>query len=125
MPSITTNTVSKAQAAAYHNQTISDPKKGVTFAGQEQLKRLPIPTLEETCQHYLESVRPFLVLSPQGISNLERTGICRYEGRRSGFSRTRRTDITKEITKLRRQQIELYRTILYRSTKSWLMLCRV
>jgi hypothetical protein len=64
MPSITTNTVAKAQAAANHNQTISDPKKGVTYAGQDQLKRLPIPTLEETCQRYLESVRPFLVFFP-------------------------------------------------------------
>ena len=61
MPSITTNTVAKAQQATHHNQTISDSKKGVTFAGQEHLKRLPIPTLDETCQRYLESVRPFLV----------------------------------------------------------------
>jgi hypothetical protein len=68
---MTTNTVSKAQAAANHNQTISDPKKGVTYAGQAQLKRLPIPSLEETCQTYLESVRPFLVLLPQDIANVE------------------------------------------------------
>ena len=43
-----------------HSRTISDAKKGVTYVGQENLKKLPIPTLEETCQMYLDSVRPFL-----------------------------------------------------------------
>lgn len=53
--------VTQAQKQANHGRTISDAKRGVTYAGQPQLKKLPIPTLEETCQHYLESVKPFLV----------------------------------------------------------------
>jgi hypothetical protein len=53
--------VTQAQKQANHGRTISDPKRGVTYAGQTQLKKLPIPTLEETCKHYLESVKPFLV----------------------------------------------------------------
>ena len=62
MPSIALpNMVSKAQQQANHNQTISDVKRGVTYAGQEQLKKLPIPPLEDTCKRYLDSVKPFLV----------------------------------------------------------------
>src|SRR5271170_3606250 len=53
--------VTQAQKQANHSRTISDAKRGVTYAGQAQLKKLPIPTLEETCKHYLESVKPFLV----------------------------------------------------------------
>ena len=53
--------ITKAQQQANHHRTISDAKRGVTYAGQAQLKKLPIPSLEETCKHYLESVKPFLV----------------------------------------------------------------
>lgn len=53
--------VTQAQKQANHSRTISDAKRGVTYAGQAQLKKLPIPTLEETCRRYLESVKPFLV----------------------------------------------------------------
>jgi hypothetical protein len=53
--------IAKAEHQANHNRTISDAKKGVTYAGQEQLKPLPIPNLDETCQRYLQSVKPFLV----------------------------------------------------------------
>jgi hypothetical protein len=45
-----------------HARTISDAKRGVTYVGQDQLKRLPIPPLDDTCDRYLESVKPFLVL---------------------------------------------------------------
>jgi hypothetical protein len=62
MPGLSaSNVVAKAQKQANHNRTISDAKKGVTYAGQDQLKHLPIPNLEETCQSYLAAVRPFLV----------------------------------------------------------------
>jgi carnitine O-acetyltransferase len=62
MPSVALpSQVSKAQPQGNHSRTISDAKKGVTFAGQDQLQKLPIPTLEETCERYLRSVRPFLV----------------------------------------------------------------
>ena len=62
MPSVALpNQASKALPQGNHSRTISDAKKGVTYAGQDQLKKLPIPTLEETCERYLESVRPFLV----------------------------------------------------------------
>jgi carnitine O-acetyltransferase len=65
MPNIqTASTSSKAEKRANHSHTISDAKRGVTYAGQEQLKPLPIPELEETCQRYLESVQPFLVCIP-------------------------------------------------------------
>lgn len=33
-------------------------KKGVTFANQDSLPKLPIPDLESTCQKYLESLAP-------------------------------------------------------------------
>jgi hypothetical protein len=62
MPSVALpNQASKVQLQANHSRTISDAKKGVTYAGQDQLHKLPIPTLEETCERYLRSVRPFLV----------------------------------------------------------------
>src|SRR5437667_1768178 len=54
MPNLSlANALAKAQQQANHNHTISDAKRGVTYVGQEQLKRLPIPSLEETCQRYL------------------------------------------------------------------------
>ena len=31
---------------------------GITFANQDKLERLPIPTLEETCKSYLEVLVP-------------------------------------------------------------------
>lgn len=31
---------------------------GITFAGQDQLPRLPIPPLEKTCHKYLASLKP-------------------------------------------------------------------
>jgi len=58
----------KAELQANHHRTISDAKKGVTYTGQELLKQLPIPDLNETCQRYLESVRPFLVRFPCRVS---------------------------------------------------------
>jgi hypothetical protein len=62
-PSAAVAATQKAQQQANHNRTISDVKKGVTFAGQDTLKHLPIPSLEETCHRYLESAKPFLVYS--------------------------------------------------------------
>lgn len=35
--------------------------KGVTYAGQEKLKRLPIPKLEDTVSRYLSAVKPLQV----------------------------------------------------------------
>jgi hypothetical protein len=64
MPSVSNPGVTvmqKAQQQANHNRTISDVKRGVTFAGQDHLKHLPIPSLEETCRRYLASAKPFLV----------------------------------------------------------------
>jgi hypothetical protein len=64
MPGVSAqNLIAHAQKQANHNRTISDPKRGGTYAGQDQLKKLPIPPLEETCRRYLESVKPFLVIS--------------------------------------------------------------
>ena len=63
MPSIALpSVVQRAQQQANHNQTIADVKRGVTYAGQDQLKKLPIPPLEDTCKRYLASVKPFLVI---------------------------------------------------------------
>lgn len=36
----------------------STPRKGVTFAHQDSLPKLPIPDLESTCRKYLESLAP-------------------------------------------------------------------
>src|SRR5579871_5722081 len=48
MPSIAPQqSAVKAQHYPNHNRTISDAKRGVTFAGQDKLKKLPIPALEE------------------------------------------------------------------------------
>lgn len=68
----TANTMAKGERRANHHHTISDAKRGVTYVGQEQLKPLPIPLLEETCQRYLESVRPFLVSNVRYISLISR-----------------------------------------------------
>ena len=61
MPNLSASTMVKAQQQTNHSHTISDAKRGVTYVGQEQLKKLPIPPLEDTCQRYLDSVKPFLV----------------------------------------------------------------
>ena len=62
MPNLSSPSImAKAQQQTNHNHTISDAKRGVTYVGQEQLKKLPIPPLEDTCQLYLDSVKPFLV----------------------------------------------------------------
>lgn len=36
----------------------SDSRPGVTFANQKDLKKLPIPELEDTCRKYLDALRP-------------------------------------------------------------------
>ncbi|MCJ1395846.1 hypothetical protein MMC18_008732 [Xylographa bjoerkii] len=36
----------------------SKPKPGITYAGQDKLPKLPIPTLEDTCKRYLDALRP-------------------------------------------------------------------
>jgi hypothetical protein len=61
MPNLSASTMVKAQQQTNHSHTISDAKRGVTYVGQEQLKKLLIPPLEDTCQRYLDSVKPFLV----------------------------------------------------------------
>lgn len=33
-------------------------KNGITFAGQDMLPKLPIPDLENTCQNYIEALKP-------------------------------------------------------------------
>lgn len=38
--------------------TPTPTKKGVTFANQDSLPKLPIPDLESTCRKYLESLAP-------------------------------------------------------------------
>lgn len=38
-----------------------DSKKGITYAGQEKLKKLPIPKLEDTIPRYLSAVKQFMV----------------------------------------------------------------
>jgi carnitine O-acetyltransferase len=35
-----------------------EKKPGITFAGQDQLPKLPIPDLEGTCRKYLEALKP-------------------------------------------------------------------
>lgn len=50
---VTQNRSSDAVAAPDSSST---EKKGLTFANQDSLPKLPIPDLEETCQRYLESL---------------------------------------------------------------------
>ncbi|GLA51521.1 hypothetical protein AnigIFM63604_008123 [Aspergillus niger] len=38
--------------------TSEPPKKGLTFANQDSLPKLPIPDLEQTCKRYLEALAP-------------------------------------------------------------------
>ena len=79
--------IAKAEHQANHHRTISDAKKGVTYAGQELLKQLPIPDLRETCQRYLESVKPFLVAFHVvgAVDSLDSPRIPGDEECRSGF----------------------------------------
>lgn len=42
-----------------------ESKKGVTFAGQDDLKKLPIPELQDTVDRYLSTVAPFQVRDEQ------------------------------------------------------------
>lgn len=49
-----------------------DSKKGITYAGQGKLKKLPIPKLEDTIPRYLSAVKPFMVCDP-GQNNEEPT----------------------------------------------------
>ena len=43
---------------ASSSSSSSNHKKGVTFADQDSLPKLPIPDLESTCRKYLESLAP-------------------------------------------------------------------
>ena len=48
-------------SAAEKDQSASDEPKqkpGITFAAQDQLARLPIPELRDTCRKYLEVLKP-------------------------------------------------------------------
>lgn len=36
----------------------STPRKGITFANQDSLPKLPIPDLESTCRKYLDALYP-------------------------------------------------------------------
>ncbi|KAK4455640.1 putative mitochondrial carnitine O-acetyltransferase [Podospora aff. communis PSN243] len=50
---------STLKARQYTMSSYEDkPKGGVTFASQDQLPKLPIPDLEQTCQRYLAALRP-------------------------------------------------------------------
>lgn len=40
------------------SSTIDGHKKGITFANQDLLPKLPIPDLESTCRKYIESLGP-------------------------------------------------------------------
>jgi hypothetical protein len=107
--------VTQAQKQANHGKTISDAKRGVTYAGQTQLKKLPIPTLEETCKHYLESVKPFLVCTvawPGRLIGLDTSGVCRYEECCAGFPGSGRAGAAKEVAQVCRRQGKLHRTVL-------------
>ena len=42
-----------------YNQSVNAGLKGITFAGQACLQRLPIPTLSDTCEKYLRALKPF------------------------------------------------------------------
>ena len=42
-----------------YNQSVNAGLKGITFAGQSSLQRLPIPTLSDTCDKYLRALKPF------------------------------------------------------------------
>ena len=37
---------------------IPAPPAGITFAAQNSLPKLPIPALEQTCQRYVDTLRP-------------------------------------------------------------------
>lgn len=38
-----------------------DSKGGITYAGQDKLKKLPIPKLDDTVRNYLAAVEPLQV----------------------------------------------------------------
>jgi len=103
--------VTQAQKQANHSRTISDAKRGVTYAGQAHLNKLPIPTLEETCKHYLESVKPFLVCPSNGLDEtdgVDRSGVCRYEECGAGLPRSGRAGAAKEVAQVCRRQGQLH-----------------
>lgn len=56
------------------------PQAGITFAGQDNLAKLPIPDLESTCQKYLAALRP--LQSPREHSDTKHAvqEFLRHEG---------------------------------------------
>lgn len=52
--------IPRSEPHRYTMTTISETPKegGITFAGQDQLPRLPIPELENTCKKYLTALKP-------------------------------------------------------------------
>lgn len=66
----TTTTISKSEA----------PKGGVTYAFQDKLPELPIPALEDTCQRYLDSLRPLQLESEHGESKVAVKEFLKYDG---------------------------------------------
>jgi len=110
----------KAEHQANHHRTISDAKKGVTYAGQELLKQLPIPDLHETCQRYLDSVKPFLVdfhVEYAAVDLLDSSRVYGNEECGAGLPGARWSGVTEEADPVCLRQDKLYRTILY-STSS-------
>lgn len=48
----------KSPSKLRHQMAAAPEKKGITFAHQDSLKKLPIPELEDTCRNYLAAVKP-------------------------------------------------------------------
>lgn len=54
----TTQSYSKEKQNPLANNGGNQSKPGITFAAQDQLPKLPIPDLDQTCRRYLTSLEP-------------------------------------------------------------------
>jgi carnitine O-acetyltransferase len=54
----TTQSYSKDQQSPLAHNGNNQSKPGITFAAQDQLPKLPIPDLDQTCKKYLASLEP-------------------------------------------------------------------
>ncbi|OJJ49855.1 hypothetical protein ASPZODRAFT_128406 [Penicilliopsis zonata CBS 506.65] len=75
-----TSSSSSTSTTTLDQQMTNGKSRGLTFANQESLPKLPIPELEETCRKYLEALAPLQTAREQEESRLAVQDFLRTDG---------------------------------------------
>ena len=74
------HSLSMSEKKPLESHKVRDPGQGTTFAAQDNLPRLPIPELEETCMRYLDALAPLQSLKEHNDTAAAVRDFLRYDG---------------------------------------------